>query len=197
VETICLQHTSVAASQPTTPPPQVASPPPPEDDGTFHILRPYGAAIRALLRKTPHTAKEAEDVLREALPSHDPERVLDTIADMGIVAAKPSGALIYTELAAGVARCLDYVGDELLAAIPIAHCAAKKQNQAPQATLCHALAQGEVPPRYTELVEKAVEIFLKNAPPQCIPYAANIPKITSLLSRDKSPSTSINTALSP
>ncbi|MGC8994720.1 MAG: hypothetical protein ACP5J0_04895 [Pyrobaculum sp.] len=107
---------------------------------------------------------------------------MDIIVHIGIVAAAPSGILIYTELAAEVARCLEYVGDELLAAIPIAHCTAKKQNPPPQATLCHALAQGDVPPRYTELVENALETFLKNAPPQCIPYAANIPKITSLLS---------------
>ncbi|MCU7786781.1 hypothetical protein ODS41_02400 [Pyrobaculum sp. 3827-6] len=183
METICLPRASSTATQPATPlpAPQVVSGPPPVDDGSSHLLRPYGVAIRALLRKTPRTAKEAEDVFREVLPSHDPGQVMDIIAQVGIVAAAPSGVLAYTELAAEVARCLEYVGDELLAAIPIAHCAAKKQDPPQQATLCRALSQGEVPPRYTELVEKALETYLKNAPPRCIPYAADIPKITSLL----------------
>ncbi len=94
-----------------------------------------------------------------------------------------------TPLGEYIKRCLDGAKDELLGALPIALCYVKKWGiREDEAGFCTAISRGELG-EYADLVKRAVDIFIKEAPPTCIPYGSQIAKAIALLtSSSTSPS---------
>jgi hypothetical protein len=94
-----------------------------------------------------------------------------------------------TPLGEYIKRCLDGAKDELLGAFPIALCYVKEWKiREDEAGFCVAISRGELGD-YAELVKRAIEIFIKEAPPTCIPYGSQIAKAIALLtSSSTSPS---------
>ncbi|WP_052886115.1 hypothetical protein [Thermoproteus uzoniensis] len=91
------------------------------------------------------------------------------------VAASP------TPLGEYIKRCLDGVKEKLLGALPIALCYVKKwEIREDEAGFCATISRGELG-EYTELVKRAVDIFIKEVPPTCITYGSHIAKAIALL----------------
>jgi hypothetical protein len=95
-----------------------------------------------------------------------------------------------TPLGEYIKKCLDSTREELLGAFPIALCYVKEWKiREDEAGFCAAITRGELGD-YAELVKRAVEIFIKEAPPTCIPYGSQIANAIALLTSSSTSLTS-------